>query len=64
MTDPESEPSRVQSCACPSLDAYSCIRARYPKPFICDDASDDLDPEPCECACHAEWEDESYEDYP
>lgn len=40
------------SCACPSTDRYSCIRARYPQQFICDDATDAPDPEPCECSCH------------
>jgi hypothetical protein len=45
-------------CACPSLSAYSCIRRRYPHQSMCDDASDDIDFEPCECPCHDEYDSE------
>jgi hypothetical protein len=44
------------NCACRATSAHDCIRLRYPQQFMCDDASDDIDPEPCECACHDEWD--------
>ena len=44
------------SCACPQINAYDCIRTRYPRQYICDDVSGDIEQvEPCECACHDYW---------
>jgi len=44
-------------CACPSRDARTCIRIRYPQPFSTVDECEELDP-PCECPCH----DHDYDD--
>lgn len=49
------------SCACPSVRAHDCYRARYPPPLDLDDAPSpgdyDYDYEDCRCACH-DWEGE------
>lgn len=43
-------------CACPSIDAKWCIVIRYgPTP-------DGQVVEPCECSCHAEWDERAHED--
>ncbi len=54
------------ACSCRQLDRYDCIRARYPRreaSYICDDASDEPDREPCECACHDEFDEEDDYDF-